>query len=943
MKELYNKIVAWVKAHKLPSIVIASALGVVILLSILLPIVLGGNNQNSSSMDSSLSSDSASVEEELPEEYSYKVFVGSVANYGFKNVTVKLMDGDKEVASDTTNSQGYVTFSVEPAFYTVVTEGNIPAGYKAVEEEIVTLPLPQTDVDVFYMPQGVITSEEAPAGKVYSLGDVMYDFSITVDNNTTFTLSEVLKEKDMVLLNFWATWCAPCQAEFPAMNNAAIEYSDKVSVLAVSTTDDMAAVKNFKSTSGLTFNMANDSISIQNRFSFSGIPFSVIIDRYGVISFMHMGTMTAKSDFTSRFDKFCGDDYTPTIIKGTGEEVIDPEQPTVELVKPNVTAPSLSDVSKTLDGNSGKFDYRWQYNEDEPDEYSWPWLISEDKSYLYTPTSNMHLSYAALYINFTAKVGDTINFDYIINSEQGADYLYVMLDETLIHQYSGAFVNNWRSCLAYVFEEHEAGEHTLSLIYRKDQDMSAGDDIVKIKNLHFGNVNDLNTPSVNQNIFRHAATVLAPEGSDTKYENYVDVVLSDVDGYYHVGSEDGPILFASMMQSSQWSDYTLWDLAVNDYCVADGISYKASLEDFSWEATNNMVNYGYTPVTQELKNVLDMVAEFVKPQPGDPLFKAWKGEWHENEWLEFCCYYQHYGDTPQMEDPMKGITFHAAQPLKEGSNEINVPFAIKPRGFKYKFIPTQSGVYNIYSTGDKDTVVFLFNDQQEMVAEYNDVIGADSYTDANGTVLSDGNFNFHYYMEEGKTYYLLFTTFLDDPCSYNTEIKYVGKTYTEFINCATLPYSFNEVTMETYLEHAVDFEYADPAKTYTFYSRGETTSQKGDGYYHVKNADGTLGSIIYLDFDRPTYLFPQNSIYKTCIDASDYAAEKRAFYVNGVDYTEDLKDICFMATLTSEVSGFVAVDQELFEILSVIAGKDAHGLTDDAWLTLCYYYHDLGY
>jgi hypothetical protein len=111
----------------------------------------------------------------------------------------------------------------------------------------------------------------------------------------------------------------------------------------------------------------------------------------------------------------------------------------------------------------------------------------------------------------------------------------------------------------------------------------------------------------------------------------------------------------------------------------------------------------------------------------------------------------------------------------------------------------------------------------------------------------------------------------------------------------------------------------------------------------VKNADGTLGSIIYLDFNRPTYLFPQNSIYKTCIDASDYAAEKRAFYVNGVDYTEDLKDICFMATLTSEVPGFVAVDQELFEILSVIAGKDAHGLTDDVWLALCYYYHDLGY
>lgn len=941
MKELFNKLVAWVKEHKLISIVIASALGLVIFLSILLPIVLGENNQNSSSGDSSISSEDSSVEETLPEEYTYKIFVGSVANYGFKNVTVKLLNEGAEVASDTTNSQGYVTFDVEPGFYTVVTEG-APAGYKAVEEETVTLPLPQTDINVEYMPQGVI-NEAAPAGKVYSLGDVMYDFSITVDNGSTFKLSEVLKEKDMILLNFWATWCGPCQSEFPAMNNAAIEYSDKVSVLAVSTTDDMASVKNFKSTSGLTFNMANDSIGLQNKFSFSGIPFSVMIDRYGVVAFMHMGTMDAKSDFTSRFDKFCGEGYTPTIIKGTGEEVIDPDLPTVEMVKPNVEAPALSEVSKTLDGNSGNFEYRWQYDENNPDEYSWPWLISEDKSYLYTPTSNIDLSYAAIYIDFTAKAGDTLSFDYIINSEQGADYLYVMIDEILIHQLSGAFVNNWRSCLAYVFNEYEAGEHTLSLIYQKDSDTAAGDDIVKIKNLHFGNEDDLNTPSVNENIFRHAATVLAPSGSKTKYKNYVDVVLSDVDGYYHVGSTDGPILFAAMMQSSQWSKYTLWDLAANDYCVCDGVSYKASIESFAWEATNNMVNSGYTPVTEELKAILDMVTEFVKPKTGDPIFKDWKGEWHENEWLEFCCYYEHYGDTPQMEDPMKTITFHAAQPLKEGSNEINVPFAIKPRGFKYKFIPTQSGVYNIYSTGNKDTVVFLFNDKQEQLGEFDDVIGAEVYEDENGVELADGNFNFHYYMEAGKTYYLLFTTFLDEPCSYNTEIQYVGKTYKFLTNCATLPYSFNDVTMETYLPDAVAFEYADHAKTYDYYSEGKTTSAKGDGYYHVKNANGTLGSIIYLDFDRPTPLFNRASIYQTCLEAEKISPEKRAFYINGVDYTDDLQEICFTATLTSDIPGFVAVDQEVFDIISVIAGDEGYGLTDNAWLTLCYYYSELGY
>jgi hypothetical protein len=34
--------------------------------------------------------------------------------------------------------------------------------------------------------------------------------------------------------------------------------------------------------------------------------------------------------------------------------------------------------------------------------------------------------------------------------------------------------------------------------------------------------------------------------------------------------------------------------------------------------------------------------------------------YHENEWLELCVYYDHYGTTPQLRDPMIGITFDAA-------------------------------------------------------------------------------------------------------------------------------------------------------------------------------------------------------------------------------------------------------------------------------------------
>ena len=109
--------------------------------------------------------------------------------------------------------------------------------------------------------------------------------------------------------------------------------------------------------------------------------------------------------------------------------------------------------------------------------------------------------------------------------------------------------------------------------------------------------------------------------------------------------------------------------------------------------------------------------------------------------------------------------------------------------------------------------------------------------------------------------------------------------------------------------------------------------------YHYLNEDGTLGSIIYLDAVRPTAFFNSKDLYTICVEALNYETEKRAFYIDGVDYTVALmEDYCFYAAgRTGQYAGFVEVDKDLYEILTAITGSEKYEGTFNSWLMLCYY------
>lgn len=89
----------------------------------------------------------------------------------------------------------------------------------------------------------------------------------------------------VVLLNFWATWCKPCTAEMPAMQNAYDSLKDKgLVVLAVNELEDEARVRQHIKDYGHTFPVLLDSSNhVANLYGVFGLPVSVFIDGNGAV------------------------------------------------------------------------------------------------------------------------------------------------------------------------------------------------------------------------------------------------------------------------------------------------------------------------------------------------------------------------------------------------------------------------------------------------------------------------------------------------------------------------------------------------------------------------------------------------------------------------------------------------------------------------------------
>ncbi len=134
--------------------------------------------------------------------------------------------------------------------------------------------------------------EPAAAQPAPLVGHPAPEFTLTAIDGSQVALSDLRGQ--VVLINLWATWCPPCRAEMPAMQQAYERFRNQgFVVLAVNQQEDSAKVVQYMNDQRLTFPALLDSDArVSAAYQVRVLPSSFFVDRQGMIRAVYRGPMS---------------------------------------------------------------------------------------------------------------------------------------------------------------------------------------------------------------------------------------------------------------------------------------------------------------------------------------------------------------------------------------------------------------------------------------------------------------------------------------------------------------------------------------------------------------------------------------------------------------------------------------------------------------------------
>lgn len=150
------------------------------------------------------------------------------------------------------------------------------------------------------------SAEEDPAkgsaaGRLQSRAHTLYgkrapDFTLPRLQGGAVTLSQHFG-RDIVILDFWATWCSPCRRVMPLLEETAARYASRGVVLySVNWGEDIQTIRDYLEDTGLKPDvLLDEDIQVGPDYQVRGLPSTVLLDRDGTVKAFMTGLAAVQS------------------------------------------------------------------------------------------------------------------------------------------------------------------------------------------------------------------------------------------------------------------------------------------------------------------------------------------------------------------------------------------------------------------------------------------------------------------------------------------------------------------------------------------------------------------------------------------------------------------------------------------------------------------------